>query len=230
MFLVRRLAGEIVEEQNLGRTEARVHDVAFFGAGRHSEMRAAHGLDVREPAQSCHQLRQIFLRSRILQPEENVVNQLGMGIHGAALDVGGCDAAINSAVMAEYGARKLIVGGLERAAERLLARTAHSGYTDSNTANLPTSAAAIPVQALPIAARRGASGSTIAMPALACRAMKRIQAAMGMTSRWTGRPARNASPIVTVSRTGSFFEPSQAIWLSRCLMPGLRKRAKTAEI
>ena len=43
----------------------------------------------------------------------------------------------------------------------------------------------------------------------------------------SGRFAR-ASEIVTTSLTGSFLEPSQAIWLSRCRMPGLRKRASTA--
>jgi hypothetical protein len=42
---------------------------------------------------------------------------------------------------------------------------------------------------------------------------------MGIISRCTGRPARSASPMVTTRRTGSFFEPSQAIWLRRCLMP-----------
>ena len=35
---------------------------------------------------------------------------------------------------------------------------------------------------------------------------------------------------VTVSRTGSFFDPSQAIWLSRWRMPGFRKRASTADM
>ena len=70
----------------------------------------------------------------------------------------------------------------------------------------------------------------MATPAFAWRTMNRIQAASGITSRCTGRPARIASAIVTTMRTGSFFEPSQAIWLNRCRMPGLRKRASTAEM
>src|SRR6188474_3071407 len=85
VVLVALLAGEIIKEKDLGGAEAIVYDVALLSAGRHAEMRATHRFDFRKSAQAFEQPRQIFLGVRILQPEENMVNQLRIGAHG-----GGC--------------------------------------------------------------------------------------------------------------------------------------------
>lgn len=80
MHLVRVLPLDVVEEQQLGSAVTVVDHFAFFGGGRDADMQPTHGLDLLEGANAGEQRFQIFLRLRILEPKEDMVNQLGKAV------------------------------------------------------------------------------------------------------------------------------------------------------
>src|SRR5512138_327018 len=76
MHLISFLAGEIVEEQELGRVIARVDDWTLFDVRGDTDVEAAHRFDFLQRTNAGEQLCKVFLGARILQPEEDVMDEL----------------------------------------------------------------------------------------------------------------------------------------------------------
>jgi len=74
MDLIGVLSRDIVEEQEFRGAVAAIDDAALLGLRRHADVDTAHGVDASQGPQAGEQLGKILLGIRILQPEEDVVD------------------------------------------------------------------------------------------------------------------------------------------------------------